>query len=126
MRTAPSPIYEMYADIFKALGHPTRVQIVRYLKDGEHAVSNIVAAVGGEQSNVSRHLSVLKQARVLTSRKDGLKVFYKLSSPRLVEAVDCILSCVQDIIRIRLHMGESLLEGFEETGGGPPPKAHAK
>ena len=126
MQTAPSPIYEMYADIFRALGHPTRVQIVRYLKDGEHAVSSIVAAVGAEQSNVSRHLSVLKQARVLTSRKEGLKVFYKLSSPGLVEAVDRILSCVRDIVRLHLHMDASLVEGFEETGGGPPPKARAK
>ena len=100
---------DMQAEIFKAMGHPTRLQIVRYLGSEEHMVTDIVKAVGAEQSNVSRHLALLRQTGILTSRKEGLRVFYRMSSPCLVEAINRILSCIPDMLRVRLRVGESML-----------------
>ena len=97
-----SPFHEMQADILKTMGHPLRLQIVRYLCDGEKPVSAIVEEVGAQQSNVSRHLSLLRQVGVLKSRKSGLQVFYMLSSPELSRAVDSILRCVREMVRLCL------------------------
>jgi len=90
---------EMQADIFKALGHPIRLQIVRHLEKGERTVSEIVRAVGAEQSNVSRHLAVLKQCGVLLSRKEGLRVFYSLRSAEFWKAMAQMCGCVQGLAR---------------------------
>ena len=55
------------AEVFKALGHPTRLWIVQQLADGEHCVCEFVEAVGADFSTISKHLSVLKQAGLLPS-----------------------------------------------------------
>ena len=102
-------LYEMQAEIFKSMGHPIRLQILKCLGEGELAVSQIVKAVGAEQSNVSRHLALLKQSGVLTNRKSGLRVFYRLSSTDLVAAMDGMLACAEGIMRSRLRAGASLL-----------------
>jgi len=109
MATSTNPMDEMQAEVFKAMGHPTRLQIVRFLGSEEHMVTDIVKAVGAEQSNVSRHLSLLRQAGILSSRKEGLRVFYRMSSPALVEAMSRILSCIPDMLRLRLRVSGSML-----------------
>ena len=123
MGTGPNPVNEMQAEVFKALGHPIRLMIVRYLAGGEHAVSEIVQAAGAEQSNVSRHLSLLRQAGVLSSRKDGLKVYYQLSSSDLAGAISRLLTCVQDMVRARLRASESMLARAAEADFRPSAEA---
>lgn len=86
--------HEKQAEVFKSIGHPIRLQIVKVLVHGEMAVTDIVRAVGAEQSNVSRHLALLKQAGVLSSRKAGLKVFYALRSAEFRANLECIINCV--------------------------------
>ena len=105
MTESLNPVYEIQAEIFKAIGHPIRLQIVKFLQDGEHTVTEIVRAVNAEQSNVSRHLSLLRQAGVLSSRKEGLKVYYSLRIPTLTQ----MLSCVNDVVRSRLKDHEEVL-----------------
>ncbi len=78
------------ADILKALGHPTRISIVEYLRHGERCVCEIFPALRMEQSNVSQHLAVLKKSGVLESRKDGLRVIYRISSPEVLEILDLL------------------------------------
>ena len=104
MTSVSSPFHEMQADILKAMGHPIRMRIMRFLGDGERPVAAIVEAVGARQSNVSRHLSLLRHSGVLKSRKSGLQVFYSLSSPELSQAVDSVLVCVREMAR--LHLAE--------------------
>jgi len=112
---------EIEADIFRALGHPIRVQIVKFLKNGERTVTEIVTGVGAEQSNVSRHLSILRQSGVLVSRKKGLKVFYTLRSAEFHKAMECVFGCVQEIARQRKAADESMLA--ETEGEATPPAA---
>jgi ArsR family transcriptional regulator len=107
METVQDGRIEAKAEIFKAIGHPTRLRIVECLADGERSVSEIVQAVQAEQSNVSRHLSLLRQARVLTSRKSGLSVFYRVSCPELREAIGCMLACAEGMVRKPGRVGET-------------------
>lgn len=78
------------ADVFKALAHPGRVTIVRELAGGEKCVCDLVSAVGLSWSTVSRHLSVLRNAGVVTDDKRGLQVFYRLTLPCVAHFIACL------------------------------------
>lgn len=78
------------AEVFKALGHPTRLWIVQQLADGEHCVCEFVEAVGADFSTISKHLSVLKQAGVIEDDKRGKSVYYRLACPCVLKMLDCV------------------------------------
>ena len=78
------------AGVFKALGHPARVRIVRTLADGEKCVCDLVAAAGLGWSSVSRHLSVLRGAGVVTDEKRGQQVIYRMALPCVNRFLDCL------------------------------------
>lgn len=75
---------EHKAMVYKALGHPIRLAIVDFLTDGEQCVQEIVKYTEAEQSNVSRHLRVLRFAGVVVSRQVVHNVFYELAMPSVV------------------------------------------
>jgi ArsR family transcriptional regulator len=78
------------AAVFKALGHPARLQIVEELAADECCVCELVDAVGLGWSTVSRHLAVLKAAGVLEDEKRGQQVFYRLTLPCVKSFFDCL------------------------------------
>jgi len=78
------------AAVFKALGHPARLQIVEALGGGERCVCDLVEAVGSGWSTVSRHLTVLKAAGILEDEKRGLQVFYRLALPCVNSFAECL------------------------------------
>lgn len=68
------------ASVLKALAHPTRIFIVDLIdREGPHRVQELTEKVGADASTVSRHLSVLKHAGILSDRKQGTTVYYSLS-----------------------------------------------
>jgi DNA-binding transcriptional ArsR family regulator len=79
---------EYRAEILKALGQPTRMKIIDFLRDGERCVCEIFPAIDEEQSNTSRHLNVLLNSGILTRRKDGIKIYYAVKHPEVFEVVD--------------------------------------
>ncbi len=105
MDKAKAPLYERQAEIAKAVAHPLRVAIIDFLRDGEKCVCDIAEQIGSERSNVSRHLSVMVGAGVLTCRKEGLKVFYALRTPCIAE----FLSCVTRVVKQQAKDNEKLL-----------------
>jgi len=83
-------LFEKQAGIAQAIGHPLRLAIIDFLKDGEQCVCDIAEHVGAERSNVSRHLSVMVAAGVLEHRKNGLKVIYWLKCLCILDFFICI------------------------------------
>jgi len=81
---------KLRAAVFKALGHPARLQIVEALADGEQCVCVLVDAVGSGWSTVSRHLAVLKAAGILEDEKRGLQVYYRLALPCVNTFAECL------------------------------------
>jgi DNA-binding transcriptional ArsR family regulator len=81
--------YELQAEVIQALAHPIRLAIVDRLRAGEVCVCDIAEAVGAERSNVSRHLAVMLRAGVVKARKDGLKVYYALRTPCILDFMAC-------------------------------------
>ena len=78
------------AEILKAMAQPTRLQILEFLRGGERCICEIIPAVQGEQSNISRHISLMQKSHLVTTRKDGVKVMVKVSDPRVFEILDSI------------------------------------
>ncbi|MCT4606592.1 MAG: metalloregulator ArsR/SmtB family transcription factor [Marinisporobacter sp.] len=99
--------YELSASMLKALAHKTRIQILERLKSEEElCVCHIYEELELEQSNVSQHLKVLKDKGILTSRKDGLKVMYRVRYKEIYR----ILDLVKDILAKQLE------EAHEQLG----------
>ncbi len=91
-------IATLRADILKALAQPTRLKIIELLRNGERCVCEIFPAIDEEQSNTSRHLNMMLAAGVLSRRKDGLKIYYAIKHPEILEIVDIVtLIAKQDI-----------------------------
>ena len=88
-------LYRMKAEVIAAAGHPIRLAIIDYLKDGEQCVCDIAQHVDAKRSNVSRHLGVLLKAGVVSQRKDGLKMMYALRTPCILN----FMKCVEGVLR---------------------------
>ena len=71
----------------QAMAHPLRLKILCLVNNQELSVLEIVDAVGTSQSNISQHLAVLRDARILAARKDANKVFYRIVDPRVLEMI---------------------------------------
>jgi DNA-binding transcriptional ArsR family regulator len=84
MSKGKQKLFENQSQILKALGQPTRLQILDLLKDGERCVCEIFPAINQEQANVSKHLSILKQSGILDSRKEGLRVIYGIKNKEVL------------------------------------------
>ncbi|UYO97402.1 metalloregulator ArsR/SmtB family transcription factor [Microbacterium sp. M28] len=82
------------SDVFAALAHPTRRQILQDLKDGELAAGEIASRFTSSGPTISRHLSVLRQAELITERRDGNRILYSLVGERLALSVGDFLSVV--------------------------------
>lgn len=70
--------YEARARIAKALAHPSRLLMLEAMEDGERCVCELTDLVGADQSTVSKHLSILKQAGLVEDRKQGVMVYYRV------------------------------------------------
>jgi ArsR family transcriptional regulator len=79
---------QLKADVLKALAQPTRLKILGMLRNGERCICEIVPAINGEQSNISRHISTMQKSHLITTRKDGVKVMVKVRDPRIFEILD--------------------------------------
>lgn len=79
---------QLVSNIFKALSHPTRLQIVKLLKEKPLCVCEILPQLESEQSNTSQHLTILKNQGIVESKKDGSMVIYKIKSPQVYKMID--------------------------------------
>ena len=78
------------AEIFQALGHPTRIAIVELLRKGEMSAGKLIEQLGLEQANASQHFAVLRSKQIVVSRKEGNQVFYSLRDRALIEVLDIL------------------------------------
>ena len=83
-------VLELKAEILKALAQPTRLKILELLRNGERCICEIVPAINGEQSNISRHISLMQKSHLVTTRKDGVKVMVKVKDPKIFDILDNI------------------------------------
>ena len=83
-----------YSKYFKAFSDPTRLKILKLLAGREMAVSEIVKKIGLSQPTVSRHLSILKEAEVVDSRREGQQIFYSLNRKSVASCCSGFCDCL--------------------------------
>lgn len=79
-------IYELHANVCKALGHPIRIEIIDTLQNKEMTFGELIKKIGGSKANFSQHLSSMTSKGILIQRKEGLNNYYKLSSKKVSTA----------------------------------------
>lgn len=79
-------IFELHADVCKALGHPLRIEVIDLLQEKEYCFSDILEVTGGLKSNLSQHLSVMTRKGILKVRRDGQCSYFSLSSKKVARA----------------------------------------
>src|SRR5262245_34930705 len=97
--------------IFRALADPTRRQILQELKNGELAAGEIVGRFHISGPSISRHLSILKSADLVSERREGTRILYRLEPEQIAGAVGDFLSAVcptQVLHRRRARKGSRL------------------
>lgn len=81
---------ESAAEYLRALGEASRLRLLQIINSGENSVSELAEQSKLSQSNVSRHLSVLTAARIISKRKKGTNVLYRVTDPYLVEVISLV------------------------------------
>jgi len=90
MKDSIKPQYEARAKILKAMAHPSRLLIIEELQKKERCVNELTDMVGADTSTVSKHLSVLKNAGLVTDEKRGNSIFYHLRVPCILDFMGCV------------------------------------
>ncbi len=77
--------YIKCSEIFKVMSNPKRLEILNIIKDKEITVNEISDILGTRKSNTSQHLAYLRYVGIVSARRSGKNIFYKLVDPRIVE-----------------------------------------
>ncbi len=101
-------IFELHADVCKALGHPLRIEVIDLLQNNELCFSDILEVTGGLKSNLSQHLSSMTKKGILKVRREGQCNYFSITSPKVVEA--CGL--MREVLIENLKSQQKILERF--------------
>lgn len=99
-------ILMLEADFLKAIAHPTRLRILEHLREGEKCVCKFTEDLDLEQSNISQHLAVLRKQGIVSCRKEGMKMIYKIN----FQEIYSILDFVRRILVSQVEATASLLK----------------
>lgn len=104
------PLYEIKANLFKALAHPARIRTLEILSTSSRPtpVSEILADTGIEPTLLSQHLAVLKRNHVVSSKREGNAVYYELAHPKISELLAIARSFLADTLAARREQLDAL------------------
>ena len=92
----PEEMIELIARRFRVIGEPMRIKLLNALRTGEMTVSDLTTSVGGSQQNVSKHLGVLHDARIIRRRKSANHVLYGIADASVFRMCDDVCGSIQD------------------------------
>ncbi len=99
-------IFEIQAEICKTLGNAKRLEILHALRDSELTVSELVDILGISAANVSQHLGVMRQKGILSTRREGVNIYYKVSNPKVTQACDLM----REVLIEHLEEGQKIVK----------------
>ena len=95
-------IYDLHADVCKIFSNAKRLEIINALKEKEMSASELIEKIGLSKANLSQHMGVLRSKGVISTRKEGVNIYYRISNAKITQACDL--------------MREVLLEQLQEKG----------
>jgi len=93
-----SDLIELESSYLKAIAQPTRLRILYFLKDGEKCQCEIIPKMKEDQSNISRHLTHMRDLGILESRREGVSIYYKIKDKKIFS----LLSLVDEIVKTEI------------------------
>jgi ArsR family transcriptional regulator len=96
MKSKLEKLYELHAEFCKMFAHPIRLALIDSLRDGEKSVTELQEELGLKQSTISQHLANFRKLGIATIRKDGRKIYYKITDERIIKAYDLIDQVIKD------------------------------
>ena len=81
-------IYELHAGVCQIMASPKRLKLINTLRDKEMTVGELVRLTGMSKINVSQHLAILREKKIVTARRAGMNIYYKLTNPKVLQACD--------------------------------------
>ncbi|MEW6008782.1 MAG: metalloregulator ArsR/SmtB family transcription factor [Candidatus Omnitrophota bacterium] len=106
-RITQEKIFQMHAEVCKSMANPTRLKIMNLLREGEKSVEELRNKLRLPKANLSQHLSILRQRRIVSTRRAGLNIYYKVANPKMIKACDIL----RQVLFEQLAEGEKLLKG---------------
>ena len=100
-------IYVRHAEMCQVFSHPKRLEIIDALREGELGVGELGQRLGMAPANLSQHLAMMRERRILAWRKEGNNVYYRIANPRLLEAFDIL----REVLFSQLRQDAALLKG---------------
>ncbi|MEE9500544.1 MAG: metalloregulator ArsR/SmtB family transcription factor [Candidatus Aminicenantaceae bacterium] len=88
--------YKIHSDVCKTLANPKRQEILDNLREKEMTVNEIVKKTGISQANLSQHLAILRTKGIVTTRQDGINVYYSIANSKIIQAFDLISQVLDD------------------------------
>ena len=110
-REVKDGLYDQFARIGKAVAHPKRIELLELLCQGERSVEVLAQAAGLSVTNASAHLKVLREARLVQTRREGTRIFYRLASESVCE----LFFSVRDLAAERYAEVEMLVRDYFEA-----------
>lgn len=104
-------IYRLHAQICKALADAKRLLILNALRDTELTVGELASSLDLAQATVSQHLAILRQRNLVSSRRNGVNVFYKIANKKVIRAFDLL----REVMAEQLAKEQELHEAYRET-----------
>ena len=93
-------IFQLHAEICKTLSSPIRLEILTNLRDGKKSVNEIATLTGVRQATVSQHLAVLRQRGVVSTKREGINIYYEVSNPKITTACNLMREVLFENIAI--------------------------
>lgn len=107
---------EKVASYFRLLAEPMRLKILNALREQERNVSELCAATGGSQANVSKHLAQLAQAGVVQKSARGTSAYYRITDPGIYELCDLVCGQIAKRLEDDAELS-ALLRNSARSGG---------
>ncbi len=99
-----SNLIDLESNYLKAIAQPTRLRILYFLKDGEKCACEIIPRMKEDQSNISRHLTHMRDMGILESRREGVSIYYRIKDKRIFNLLSIVDEMVKAGIKEKAHM----------------------
>ncbi len=104
-------LYELHAQVCQVFTSPKRLEIINLLRNKELSVGQLAKFANIRQANLSQHLSILREKGIVTTRRDGVIIYYSLANPKMLKAFDII----REMLLERLAQTEKLSQDIRRA-----------
>jgi len=105
-KTMDDQLFILHAEVCKSMANPTRLKILNALQNGEQSVDAMARSLHLRKANLSQHLAVLRQRRIVATRRDGLNIYYRCANPKMLKACEIL----REVLLEQLREGGELVD----------------